>query len=123
MGRASMRLVRPGGRRGDKREHCWGKGVFGGCYRTSHKRPSEAVCFFVASSFRTRDWRVDESAGEASWRSRTFCVQGVGGKRLCSPKEIGGAQAASEKEWTSGMEAYFYISNHIVLHRRECHRA
>lgn len=48
----------------------------GGVYRTSHKRPSAEVCFFVASSLRTRDWRVDELPGEASWRSRTFCGGG-----------------------------------------------
>ena len=43
-----------------------------GMNRTSQRRPSDAVCFFVFSSFRTRDWRDWESFGAASWRSRTF---------------------------------------------------
>ena len=45
-----------------------------GTYRVSQRRPSAAVCFFVLSSLMTRDWRVDDSAGEASWRSRSFYV-------------------------------------------------
>ena len=50
-----------------------GKGREGeGGYRTSQRRPSVAVCFFVLSSLRTRDWRVSDSEGAASWRSRTF---------------------------------------------------
>ena len=52
-----------------------GKG-WGG-YRTSQRRPSVAVCFFVLSSFRTRDWSVSDSEGAASWRSRTFLYQSV----------------------------------------------
>ncbi len=48
-----------------------------GVYRTSQRRPSVAVCFFVLSSFRTRDWRVSDSEGAASWRSRTFLYQSV----------------------------------------------
>lgn len=62
----------------------WGVGVSGGVggkggggYRTSQRRPSVAVCFFVLSSFRTRDWRVSDSEGAASWRSRTFLYVSV----------------------------------------------
>lgn len=47
-------------------------GEWGRAYRTSHRRPSAATCFFVLSSFRTRDWRDVEEVGAASWRSRTF---------------------------------------------------
>lgn len=92
----------------------------GGFYRTSHKRPSEAVCFFVASSFRTRDWRVDELAGEESWRSRTFCETG-GDQRFCSLRGscIGETMAGGMKR--PGRDAYFYIANHIVLDGCECH--
>lgn len=43
--------------------------------RTSQRSPSVAVCFFVFSSLRTRDWRVEESAGETSCRSRTFWAE------------------------------------------------
>ena len=49
-----------------------GEGGRGG-YPTSQSKPSVAVCFFVFSSCITRDWSVSDSAGEASWRSRTFC--------------------------------------------------
>lgn len=52
-------------------------GVGEGKYRTSQRRPSVAVCFFVLSSLRTRDWRVSDSEGAASWRSRTFLYQEV----------------------------------------------
>lgn len=45
-------------------------------YRTSHRRPSVAVCFFVLSSLRQRSWRFSDSAGEVSWRSRTFYQMG-----------------------------------------------
>lgn len=41
-------------------------------YRMSHNRPSVAVCFFVLSSFRQRSWMFSDSAGAASWRSRSF---------------------------------------------------
>lgn len=32
-----------------------------------------AVCFLVLSSLRHRSWTFSDSAGEASWRSRSFC--------------------------------------------------
>lgn len=58
-----------------------GGGNFGkrrrGGYRTSQRRPSVATCFFVLSSFRTRDCSVSDSEGAASWRSRTFLYQSV----------------------------------------------
>ena len=44
----------------------------GETYRLSQTRPSVAVCFFSLSSLRTRSWRVSESVGAASWRSRIF---------------------------------------------------
>ena len=62
--------------------------------RTSHRRPSVAVCFFVLSSLRTRDWRVEESPGEASWRSRTFCFFGGWIYEL--------AKSVAEKGWRRG---------------------
>jgi hypothetical protein len=49
---------------------CEGKGM----YRVSHRRPSVAVCFFSLSSLRQSSWRVSESAGAASCRSRIFCI-------------------------------------------------
>ncbi len=49
-----------------------GEGEGGGMYRLSQTRPSVAVCFFSFSSLRTRSWRVSESVGAASWRSRIF---------------------------------------------------
>jgi hypothetical protein len=45
-----------------------------GMYRVSHRRPSVAVCFFSLSSLRQSSWRVSESAGAASCRSRIFCT-------------------------------------------------
>jgi len=41
--------------------------------RFNQRRPSVAVCFFVASSLFTRDCNVDELPGEASSLSRIFC--------------------------------------------------
>jgi len=41
-------------------------------YRFSQTRPSVAVCFFSLSSLSTSSWRVPESVGAASWRSRIF---------------------------------------------------
>lgn len=40
--------------------------------RTSQRRPSVAVCFFVFSSFRQRSWTFSDSAGAASCLSRSF---------------------------------------------------
>ena len=41
--------------------------------RTSHNKPSVAVCFLIFNSFRTRDCRYSDSVGAANWRSLTFC--------------------------------------------------
>ncbi len=53
------------------RERAKWKGL--SCYRTSHTKPSAAVCFLLLISFTTSDWRVIDSEGVASCLSRTFC--------------------------------------------------
>ena len=47
---------------------------WGATDRMSQSRPSAATCFLVLSSLMTRDWRFSDSAGAASWRSRTFLL-------------------------------------------------
>lgn len=81
--------------------------------RTSHRRPSVAVCFFVLSSLRTRDWRVSDSAGAASWRSRTF---------LLSNQSVNQSEKFSlDFRRVRGAERDLDVANHVVLDRREGH--
>jgi hypothetical protein len=78
---------------------CDGKGM----YRVSHRRPSVAVCFFSLSSLRQSSWRVSESAGAASCRSRIFCI----------------LLAMSCRIRSSRVGMYLDVANHVVLDRLE----
>jgi len=46
-----------------------------GLYRTSHTRPSVAVCLPVLSSLMTSSWRVSDSSGAASCLSLIFWLE------------------------------------------------
>lgn len=77
-------------------------------YRTSQTSPSVAVCFFVLSSLITRSWRVADSRGAASWRSRIFWGGWV----------VNGCLGGFE-----GLGKYLDVSEHVVFNGCESYRA
>ena len=77
-------------------------------YRTSHSRPSVAVCFLVFNSFTTSDCSVSDSLGAANWRSRTFLYQSA-------------PPAILPKYPLPCPSMYLDIAHHVVLDGSECH--